>query len=145
MKEAEASASTCAFIRGEELPLTPAAWHKGPRARRGARPLHRPPSLSSSLPQLRQTSEQKQGLSLPSASIPTSGPRRRQRALLFHLFPVPLGAVLRGHSSLPSDKKDLCWDFSSDRSQPQSMAFSFFWLLSSTLLRPLTLKIPKYL
>jgi len=76
MKAAGAPASTRAFSRGAELPRTPAAWHKGPRAQ--------PPPL----PQLRQTSPQKRGLSLPSASVLMSGPRRRRRALLFHLPPA---------------------------------------------------------
>lgn len=105
----------------------------------------RPAFLPPSLPWLQQTSEQKRGLSLPSASILMSGPRRRQRALPFHLSLVPLGTALRGQSSLPSDKKDLRWDFRSDHSQSQSMAFSFFRPLSSKLLGPFTLKVPKYL
>lgn len=78
----------------------------------------------ASLPRLRQTSEQKRGLSLPSASIPMSGPRRRQRALLFHLAPAPWshsGPCYVGSPSLPTDK--ICtWDFRSHHSLPQSMA-----------------------
>lgn len=152
-ERSRASASTCAFIRGAELPLTPAVWHKGPRAWWGARPLTPfPPFLPPSL-RLRQTSEQKQGLSLPSASTPMSGPRRGQQAPLLHLSPaLPpslLRTMLRGQSSLPSDQKHSCWDFRSDRLVPQPTAlaqlpFTFFGL-SPKLVRLLTFKIPKYL
>lgn len=106
MKEVGASASTCAFIREEELPLTPAVWHKGPRVWWGAQPLARPPSL----PQLRQTSKQKQGFSLPSASIWMSGSKQEAASSPLPPLsrsPVPLRAVQCGQSSHPSENKDL--------------------------------------
>lgn len=142
MKEAEASASPCAFRRGEELPLTPAVCHKGPAARRRTRPL-------TGLPRLRRTSEQKRGLSLPSASIPTSGPRRRQRALLFRRSPA-----LRSRSGpcyVGSPPSPLTREICAGTSDPITcchglslLAFYFFRSLSSKAVKT-TFKILKYL
>lgn len=58
-----------AFTRGQELPLTPAACHKGPELRREHGPAS---SLPPSLPQLGK-SEQKRGLCLPSPEYQRQG------------------------------------------------------------------------
>lgn len=151
MKEAGASASTCAFIQGEELPLTPAVWHKGPRARWGARPLARPPSLPPSFGWGKQANksgdflsplpqywcqDQEGGSELSSfTSLPLSGPTW-DHAMWAVLPPIWQERFTPGLQirSLTATIHSL-----------SPLAFYFFWPLSSKLLRPLTFKIPKYL
>lgn len=82
MKEAGASASSCAFIWGEELPITPAVPHKGRGAKQGLSSRSLPPSFSWAKPL-------NKSWGFLSASLQSPGPRRRCWALLFYLFPAP--------------------------------------------------------
>lgn len=119
MKEMGASTTTCTFIWGAELPLTPAVWHKGPGAQQGHR-------ASPGLPPSAEANKWTKArifspLCLNTKVRPKEGAASSSLSPLSHSL-VPLRAML--HPFPLSDSKDLCWDFRSHYSLPQSMALA---------------------
>lgn len=143
MKEAEASASPCAFRRGEELPLTPAVCHKGPTARRGTRPLTRPPSAEAD-------KRTKAGAFSPLCLNTDVGAKEKAASsplAPISRSPVPLGAVLRWAVLPPLRQERFVLGLQVRSLAATALAFvpfTFFRSLSSKAVKT-TFKILQYL
>lgn len=148
MKEVGASTSTCTFILGEELPLTPAVWHKSPGAWQEAQPLSQPPSLPPSL-SWGKGNKSRDSLS-PLLQYPCQGQGGGYEQSSFTSLPLShLGcAMCAVLSPLWQERFALglqIWSLTAIIHGLSPLTFYFFWPLSSKILRPLTCQIPKYL